>query len=183
MSWASNRCPSPSSALVRRPLDVHRNELVNLSYNGNEWSHCHRVWRNRLSRPPHRSASRGRTRLQPAHVEDVAEAIARVMQRAETTSSFFELGGPRIYSYEQFLRAVAHGAAACAPRFSNPVCRLARNGLGLQRLPIPVLTRNQVELMQIDTVSSPDLPGLVELGISPDLRRGNTPGNFIDLMD
>src|SRR3954451_378482 len=40
---------------------------------------------------------RGRTRLQPAHVEDVAEAIARLMQRAETPSSIFELGGARIY--------------------------------------------------------------------------------------
>jgi hypothetical protein len=37
-----------------------------------------------------------------------------------------------------------------------------------ERLPSPVLTRNQVELMQIDTVSSPEMPGLVELGISPD---------------
>jgi hypothetical protein len=31
----------------------------------------------------------------------------------------------------------------------------------------PLLTRNQVELMQIDTVSSPEMPGFVELGISP----------------
>src|SRR6202790_3182708 len=53
---------------------------------------------------------RGRTRLQPAYVEDVAEAIARVMLRAETNSIIFEFGGPRVYSYEQFLRAVAHQA-------------------------------------------------------------------------
>lgn len=33
--------------------------------------------------------------------------------------------------------------------------------------PSPLLTRNQVELMQIDTVSSPGMPGLAELGISP----------------
>src|SRR3982075_2027229 len=53
---------------------------------------------------------RGRTRLQPAYVEDVAEAVARVMRRAETHSMIFEFGGPRVYSYEQFLRAVAHQA-------------------------------------------------------------------------
>jgi len=29
------------------------------------------------------------------------------------------------------------------------------------------LTRNQVELMQIDAVSSPEMPGFGELGISP----------------
>jgi NADH dehydrogenase len=33
--------------------------------------------------------------------------------------------------------------------------------------PNPPLTRNQVELMQIDTVSSPEMPGFDELGISP----------------
>jgi hypothetical protein len=36
-----------------------------------------------------------------------------------------------------------------------------------EMFPIPPLTRNQVELMQIDTVSSPEMPGFDELGISP----------------
>jgi ferredoxin len=34
-------------------------------------------------------------------------------------------------------------------------------------LPKPAITRNQVELMQIDTIASPERPGLAELGISP----------------
>jgi hypothetical protein len=33
--------------------------------------------------------------------------------------------------------------------------------------PRSLLTRNQVELMQINTVSSLEMPGFVELGISP----------------
>jgi uncharacterized protein YbjT (DUF2867 family) len=45
---------------------------------------------------------RGRTRLQPAYVEDVAEAIGRTMQRTETPATIFEFGGPRVYSYEEF---------------------------------------------------------------------------------
>ncbi len=51
---------------------------------------------------------RGLTRLQPAYVEDVAEAIGRTMQRAETPSTIFEFGGPHVYSYEELLRVVAH---------------------------------------------------------------------------
>jgi nucleoside-diphosphate-sugar epimerase len=54
---------------------------------------------------------RGLTRLQPAYVDDVAEAIGRVMQRAESFSMIFEFGGSRVYSYEEFLRAVAHEVA------------------------------------------------------------------------
>src|SRR6478752_360919 len=50
---------------------------------------------------------RGRTRLQPAYVEDVAEAIGRVMQHAETPSMIFELGGPSVYSYKELLGAIA----------------------------------------------------------------------------
>src|SRR6266566_5398290 len=42
---------------------------------------------------------RGRTRLQPAYVEDVAEAIARALQRTQTHDITFECGGPRVYSY------------------------------------------------------------------------------------
>ncbi|MBI5263523.1 MAG: hypothetical protein HY852_17065 [Bradyrhizobium sp.] len=33
--------------------------------------------------------------------------------------------------------------------------------------PNPTLTRNQVELMQVDPVSAPELPGFAELEMSP----------------
>jgi len=111
--------------------------------------------------------SRGLTRLQPAYVEDVAEAIGRITQRAETPPTIFEFGGPRIYSYETFLRAVAH-QAGLAPRLL-PIRFAVWRGLAWasEILPDPPLNRNQVELMQIDTVSSPGMPGFAELGISP----------------
>ena len=110
---------------------------------------------------------RGLTRLQPAYVEDVAEAIGRTLQRAETPSTIFEFGGPRVYSYEEFLGAIAH-QAGLAPRLI-PIPFAVWNALAWasEILPNPLLTRNQVELMQIDTVSSPEMPGFVELGISP----------------
>ena len=110
---------------------------------------------------------RGRTRLQPAYVEDVAEAVAQVIRRTETHSIIFEFGGPRVYSYEEFLRAVAH-QAGLAPRLL-PIPFAAWHALAWasEILPSPLLTRNQVELMQIDTVSSPERPGFVELGIPP----------------
>jgi NADH dehydrogenase len=84
------------------------------------------------------------------------------MQRAETPSTIFELGGPRVYSYEQFLRTVAHARLVPIPFAVWHAMAWAS-----EKLPSPVLTRNQVELMQIDTVSSPEIPELVELGISP----------------
>jgi uncharacterized protein YbjT (DUF2867 family) len=117
--------------------------------------------------PAYPMFGRGLTRLQPAYVEDVAEAIGRTMQRAETPATIFEFGGPRVYSYEAFLRAVAH-QAGLAPRLI-PIPFAVWRGLAwaCEILPDPPLNRSQVELMQIDTVSSPGMPGFAELGISP----------------
>jgi uncharacterized protein YbjT (DUF2867 family) len=109
---------------------------------------------------------RGETRLQPAYVGDVADAIGRIMQRAETPR-VFEFGGPRVYSYEELLRVVAR-QAGLAPRLI-PIPFAAWHALAWasEMLGSPFLTRNQVELMQIDTLPSPDMPGFVELAISP----------------
>src|SRR5216684_1571573 len=110
---------------------------------------------------------RGLTRLQPAYAEDVAEAIGRTMQRAETPLTIFEFGGPSLYSYEQFLRAVAHQAGLAPILIPIPFAVWHALAWASEILPAPPLTRNQVELMQIDTVSSREKPGFVELGISP----------------
>jgi uncharacterized protein YbjT (DUF2867 family) len=110
---------------------------------------------------------RGLTRLQPAYVEDVAEAIGQVMLRAETPSMIFEFGGPRIYSYEEILREVARQAGVAPLLIPIPFAVWLALAWASEMFPSPLLTRNQVELMQIDTVSSPEMPGFVELGISP----------------
>jgi uncharacterized protein YbjT (DUF2867 family) len=102
-----------------------------------------------LQLPIYPMFGRGLTRLQPAYVEDVAEAIGRTMQRAETPSTIFEFGGPRVYSYEELLRAVAH-QAGLAPRLI-PIPFAVWHALAWtsEMSPSPLLTRNQVELMQI----------------------------------
>ena len=109
---------------------------------------------------------RGLTRLQPAYVEDVAEAIGRTMQRAETPSTIFEFGGPRVYSYEELLRGVAHQASLKPMLIPIPFAAWHALAWFAEMLPNPPVTRNQVELMQVDNVSSPDMPGSKELEIS-----------------
>jgi uncharacterized protein YbjT (DUF2867 family) len=109
----------------------------------------------------------GQMRLQPVYVEDVGQAIAKTVQRAEMRPIMFECGGPRVYSYEEFLITVA-SAAGIKP-ILIPVPFVAWHVLAwmAETLPTPPITRNQVELMQIDSASSPDMPGMSELGISP----------------
>jgi uncharacterized protein YbjT (DUF2867 family) len=108
----------------------------------------------------------GRTRLQPVYADDVAAAIARILRQSQKAYPVYELAGPRIYSYEELLRTIARMAGL------RPVLMRMPFGLwdalaGLaEMLPQPPFTRNQVELMQIDTIASENLPGFRALGIS-----------------
>jgi uncharacterized protein YbjT (DUF2867 family) len=110
---------------------------------------------------------RGLSRVQPVYVEDVAEAIAQLLRQPGTASTIFELGGPRVYSYQRFLGAVGRQVGLTPLLIPIPFSVWHALAWVSEILPHPPLTRNQVELMQIDTVSSPELPGFVELGISP----------------
>lgn len=110
---------------------------------------------------------RGRTRLQPAFVDDVAAAIVRAVQRAEPRPATFELGGPRVYTYEELLRAVAAAAGLRPALVAVPVPAWQALARLAEMLPNPPLTRNQVDLMRIDTVVSPGMPGFGDLSIAP----------------
>jgi NADH dehydrogenase len=109
---------------------------------------------------------RGQTQLQPAHVEDVAEAIARAIQTAEPRM-YYELGGPRIYTYKALLQMLAQHLGRKPILVPIPFGLWSALAYGAEMLPQPPITRNQVELMQIDSVASPGAPGFGDLRISP----------------
>ncbi|WP_244443012.1 complex I NDUFA9 subunit family protein [Bradyrhizobium sp. Ai1a-2] len=109
----------------------------------------------------------GRTRLQPVHVDDVAAAIAQILRQTQRPYPLYELAGPRIYSYEELLRTVARSAGVRPVLVRIPFAFWDAVAGFAEILPRPPLTRNQVELMQIDTTASDGRPGFGLLGISP----------------
>jgi uncharacterized protein YbjT (DUF2867 family) len=109
----------------------------------------------------------GRTRLQPVSVDDVAAAITQILRQTQRPYPIYELAGPRVYSYEELLRTIAR-TAGLRPRLVPLPFALWEAVAGLAKiLPRPPLTRNQVDLMQIDTTASDGRPGFGLLGISP----------------
>jgi uncharacterized protein YbjT (DUF2867 family) len=110
----------------------------------------------------------GLTRLQPVYVGDIAEAIARVMTQPETDPITFECGGPGTYTFKGLLRTIAREIKRTPILMPVPFVLwrvLARVG---EFLPTPPITRNQVDLMQVDNVASLQMPGLRHLSISPE---------------
>lgn len=110
---------------------------------------------------------RGRTRLQPAYVEDVAQAITAMLLRPETPIAILECAGPRIYSYRELLQAVAAAAGVRSALFPVPFTVWHALARVAEFLPHPPVTRNQVELMKIDNVATPGAAGFEHLSIVP----------------
>jgi len=109
----------------------------------------------------------GRTRLQPVHVDDVAAAIAQILRQPQRPSPVYELAGPRIYAYEELLRTIARTAGLRPVLVKTPFVFWDAAASLAEILPRPPLTRNQVELMQIDTTATGARPGFGQLKISP----------------
>jgi uncharacterized protein YbjT (DUF2867 family) len=109
----------------------------------------------------------GRTRLQPVYAEDVAAAITQIARQSQKPYPVYELAGPRVYSYEELVRAIARIAGLRPVLMRMPFALWDALAGVSEMLPQPPLTRNQVELMQIDTTASETLPGFRALGISP----------------
>jgi uncharacterized protein YbjT (DUF2867 family) len=108
----------------------------------------------------------GTTRLQPVYVEDVAEAITRIL-RPPTAHQLYELVGPNIYTYEELLRTLA-AAVGRRPLFLPfPFALWHVVGYLSEFLPNPPITRNQVELMAMDNVAESARAGFDALRIAP----------------
>jgi NADH dehydrogenase len=110
----------------------------------------------------------GRTRLQPVHVEDVAEAIARILLCAAAAGhSCYEFGGPRSYTYAELLRSVAGRIGTRPWLLPLPFALWQAVAVLSEFVPGAPLTRSQVALMRRDNVASQDLPGLPDLHVAP----------------
>ena len=108
----------------------------------------------------------GTTRLQPAYVEDVAEAITRTLQ-LPTTHSLYELAGPNIYRYEELLSTLAAAVGRRPLLLLFPFALWHVVGYLSEFMPNPPIIRNQVELMAMDNVAESASAGFEALRIAP----------------
>ena len=110
---------------------------------------------------------KARTRLQPVHVADVAEAVRRVLKEPSSTGKIYELAGPRIYTLRDIVEAILRRLKLRRAKVPVPFW-LSKNIARLaERLPSSPLTVAQVELLEMDNLPTPGMPGLQELGIEP----------------
>ena len=88
---------------------------------------------------------------------------------AEPTSQgrVYELGGPRVYVYEELVRLVLDRIGRRTALVPVPFLVWDVLACGLALLPNPPITRDQVKLMKRDNVVGSEALGLRDLGIRP----------------
>lgn len=111
--------------------------------------------------------ARADARFQPVWVDDVAEAIVRVLDDPEAAGQTFECAGPRVFSLAELVRLAGQWSGNERPivRLPDAIGRL--QALFMELLPgEPMLSRDNLRSMQVANVASGKWPGLATLGIT-----------------
>jgi uncharacterized protein YbjT (DUF2867 family) len=94
----------------------------------------------------------GKTKFQPVFVGDVAKAIVAALTGRATAGAPYELGGPEILTMKEVMRRVLDYTMRDRPLIPIPFWLAKLQGAFLQLLPKPLLTIDQVRLLQTDNV-------------------------------
>jgi NADH dehydrogenase len=109
----------------------------------------------------------GQTRFQPVYVGDVASAAVAALERLDAAGRTFELGGPQVYTFRQLMEMLLQSIRRRRALVNVPWGLANFEAAILERLPAPLLTRDQVRMLQRDNVVAPGAAGLAELGVTP----------------
>lgn len=107
-------------------------------------------------------------KFQPVWVEDLAQAIVNCLRQRETIGQTIECVGPRIHTLEQLVRDAGRWSGHARPIIALPSALASLQALLLECLPgEPLMSRDNLDSMKVDSVASGALPRLDSLGIRP----------------
>ena len=95
----------------------------------------------------------GRSRFQPLHVDDLAQALVAAVERPET-SGVYEIGGAEPVTYDEMLAETMRGTGKHRPTFHLPVPLMKPPAffMGLV-MPDPPVTIGQLDLLAVDNTT------------------------------
>ncbi len=108
----------------------------------------------------------GGCKFQPVYVGDVAQAMTDCITMDETRGQTYELAGPRAYTFKELMELLLKVTDRKKTLVPLPLGMAAFEALFLQWLPKPLLTPDQVCLMERDNVLQGD-NGFAAFGIEP----------------
>lgn len=96
----------------------------------------------------------GKTRFQPVYVSDVAKAVVASLDGRARAGQIYELGGPEILTFREVLERILKYTGRRRLLVPVPFWAARFKARFLQLLPSPLLTVDQVRLLESDNVVS-----------------------------
>lgn len=109
----------------------------------------------------------GTTLFQPVYVDDVARAMAHIVNQPHLGGKIYELGGPQKMSLRAILSYISHTTGRRNAFIPIPFFVAAPMGRILSLAPGTPLTSDQVRLLKSDSILHGEYSGLRELNIEP----------------
>lgn len=114
----------------------------------------------------------GKTKFQPVFVGDVADAVMAALEHPAVglnnpQGRVYELGGPEILSFKDVYERLFSYIRVKPKLISLPFFIAKIQAAFLSLLPVPLLTRDQVESLKTDNVVAPQALNLGDLGVKP----------------
>lgn len=107
-----------------------------------------------------------KVKMQPVWIEDLAEALVKIIETPEHQGKIWELGGPEVLSLSEIIDAILKVTKRTSYIVPVPAGLMAFKAFFIQMYPgKPLLTTDQVRLLQIDNVVSGNHSGFAELGL------------------
>jgi NADH dehydrogenase len=94
----------------------------------------------------------GMTRFQPVFVGDVAAAGAAILAGQARPGATYELGGPAVQTFEELMQLMLRVIDRKRLLVPLPFAIARMKALFLEMLPNPLLTRDQVRLLEQDNI-------------------------------
>jgi len=96
----------------------------------------------------------GRTKLQPVFVGDVAKAVVAALTGVTKHDAPYELGGPEVLTLKEVMQRVLTYTMRKRMLISEPFWLAKIQGAVLQLVPNPLLTLDQVRMLEVNNVVS-----------------------------
>lgn len=107
------------------------------------------------------------TRFQPVWVEDVAQAIVRLLTDPGAPA-VVEAVGPDVFTLRELVRLAGRASGHPRPVFDLPMALGRLQARMMELMPgQPLMSRDNLDSMQVDNIATPGMPDLRVLGIQP----------------
>lgn len=119
----------------------------------------------------------GQAKMQPIWIEDLVEAIVRILEEPAQQGKVWELTGPEAISFHSLMKKVLEYTDRNCLLIPVPAALMSVMAFFMKLVPgRPQLTPDQVKLLKVDNIATGDFPNLKDLGIDAASVEAVVPG-------